>query len=329
MRYVLYAFNENYAPFAGVSICSLLENNSALPFSLIAVTEQVCEDTKAALQALVARYGREICFVDVSAVQQRLRDAGIPAYRDALSANVRLFPECVVPTDAERVLYLDCDTLICGSLQALFDTDLGGAPVGAVRDSLTARYKRLLGFAKDEPYFNSGVLLLDMAAWRAARVTLRIEQHAREVRAQYQCPDQDLLNLVLKGEITTLSPAYNLQPHHIAFSERTYLHVYGAEGYYTASELESARRSPVILHAYRFLGDFPWHAKNRHPNTQQWDAYLAKTPWNGIKKAPAKRGAAFTLEKLLYRVLPKRLFLSLFATVTYRKAKKAEKQLQK
>ena len=168
-----------------------------------------------------------------------------------------------------------------------------------------------------------------MVTWHSRHVTSRLERHAREVRAHYQCPDQDLLNLVLKGEIATLSPTYNLQPHHIAFSERTYLHVYGAEGYYTASELESARRSPVILHTYRFLGDFPWHARNRHPNAEQWDTYLAKTPWNGMKKAPARRGALFALEKLLYRVLPKRVFLSLFATVTYRKAKKAEKQAQK
>ena len=41
----------------------------------------------------------------------------------------------------------------------------------------------------------------------------------------------------------------------------------------TDEELEQARQNPVILHAYRFLGDFPWHKGNKHPANALFDKY--------------------------------------------------------
>lgn len=326
---VLYAFDENYAPYAGVSICSLLEHNKALPFSLVAATDGVCEATRDALRALARTYGREITFVNSSPVTARIAACGIPAYRGSQSANVRLFFDTVLPQMPSRVLYLDCDTLVCGDLSALFAWELNGAPAAAVQDSLSARYKRLLGFAEEEPYYNSGVLLIDTGAWIAKKVPERIEKHATEVRAAYRNPDQDLLNLVLKGELATLPPAYNLQPHHSAFASATYLRVYHQCCYYTAEALEDAARAPAILHAYRYLGAFPWQKSSHHPHAPCWEYYLTKTPWNGAQKKPAAGGLIFTAERILYRILPRRAFLALFARVTDRRARREEKKIKK
>ena len=78
--------------------------------------------------------------------------------------------------------------------------------------------------------------------------------------------------------------------------------------------------------AYRFLGDFPWHKGNLHPNTAIWDSYMRRSPWSDLEKRHARRGLVFKIEKLLYRTLPKRLFLSLFARITFGKSKKAFKK---
>ena len=37
----------------------------------------------------------------------------------------RLFAPKVLPESVERALYLDCDTIVCGSIEPLYETELG------------------------------------------------------------------------------------------------------------------------------------------------------------------------------------------------------------
>ena len=70
--------------------------------------------------------------------------------------------------EVERVLYLDVDTLALDDLAPLWRTDLGDAYVGAVTNVFQPDHlfhAAELGI-RPEDYFNSGVLLLDLAALR-------------------------------------------------------------------------------------------------------------------------------------------------------------------
>ncbi len=321
---ILYAFDENYAPFAGISLFSLLENNRNAPrIRIFAVTEGVCEHTLEKWKSMVQKFERELILIDIASLLPCMREFALPSYRGSYAANARLFGDAFLPPDVERLLYLDGDTLVCADLSPLLQAELGGCPVGAVQDALTARYKTLLGFSESEPYFNSGVLLIDVPCWKSKKVPQRVKKHAQSARLY---PDQDVLNLALRGEIAALHPRYNLQPQHLVFDDNAYLAVYPQAAYHTGQMLQEARTSPAILHAYRFLGDFPWHTGNHHPNTAEWDAYMRRSPWCDLKKKHARRGPLFKIEKLLYHLLPKRHFLSLFAHVSFKKAKKAFKK---
>lgn len=326
---VFYQFNERYLPYAGVSITSLLENNrDAESITLYLLLENVSDAGIEKLTALAERYGRKAVIVETAALLQKVERLGIPQYRGSSAANLRLFFPDTLPAEG-RLLYLDSDTVIMGSLQPLFEADLGNSWIGMVRDSMTGDYPAALGFGPEEPYCNSGMVLFDLAAWHANECGKKMVDHVKNVRAGYPNPDQDLLNVVYKGHIKPLPPEYNFQPAHRAYSDKTYFAGRGSRSYYTPAELENARRNPVVLHTYRFLGEFPWHKGNLHPDTPAFDRYLALSPWADYEKQPAENGLIFAVEKLLYRFLPRGLFFKILSWQQQRSFRAAEEKLRK
>lgn len=325
---VFYQFNENYAPYAGTSITSLLENNrQAEAITIYLLLENVSDDSRERLKALVQSYGRELVFAESGALLQKAEGLGIPQYRGSSAANLRLFFPDTLPPQG-RLLYLDSDTIITGSLEPLFEADLGHNWLGMVRDSMTGDYPAALGFGPEEPYCNSGMVLFDLPAWHKNACGQRIVDHVKKVRAAYPNPDQDLLNVVFRGHIAVLGPEYNFQPCHRAYSDRAFFAERGARSYYTEAELKNARLHPVVLHTYRFLGEFPWHKNNLHPDSRVFDAYLAQSPWKDYQKKPAGGGMIFTAERMLYRILPRALFFKILCRQQQRAFCKLEQQLQ-
>jgi hypothetical protein len=114
----------------------------------------------------------------------------------------------------------------------------------------------------------------------------------------------------------------------MAFEDKTFFAVYKPTAYYTHEELEQARKSPVILHTYRFLGDFPWHKGNKHPANKLFDHYTERSPWKGLVKKPSGGGLLFKIEKMMYALLPRRIFLSIFRRISLRGFAKRNKRLQ-
>jgi lipopolysaccharide biosynthesis glycosyltransferase len=211
---------------------------------------------------------------------------------------------------------------VASSLAPLLSLDMKGKAVAVVRDSLTTSYKTLIGLDENDAYFNAGITFIDVKIWTEKKITERLLDHIQNVRSRYCNPDQDLLNITLRDDKYILPPEYNFQPSHRAFSDKTYFSVYKHTSYYSSEELENARKNPVILHTYRFIGDFPWHKGNVHPDTPIFDDYMKRSLWSDYEKKPAGRGMIFAAEKLMYRLLPKRLFLKIFAVYTGRQFEK-------
>ncbi len=325
---VLYACDDNYAPFAGISMNSLFENNrDILHICVYLVEDHVSEENKARLCRQAEEFGRELILIDATSIVEQIKKLNIPSYRGSYTTNFRMFFHTFIREDVERLLYIDCDTVIPSSLAPLLTLDLQGNAVGVVRDSLTTVYKTYIGMTEDDDYFNAGITLIDVVEWKRQNITEKLLNHIQNVRSRYCNPDQDLLNLVLKDTKYILPPEYNFQPSHRAFTDKTYFAAYPHKRYYSSEELEHARQNPKILHAYRFIGDFPWHAGNLHPDTPLFDYYMKRSLWSDYEKKPAGRGAIFAIEKLMYRVLPKRLFLKIFAAFTLRNFRKQNEQI--
>ncbi len=310
---ILYQFNEKYAPYAGVSMTSLFMNNRDVNHITVWILgEGLSEKSVSRYEALAGEYGRKIRYIDAAALVDRIKDMGMPSYRGSYAANIRMFISEIFPEDVKRVLYLDADTIILAGISGLYDSDLKDHSLAMVYDSLGESHKSEIGLSADDGYYNSGVILFDVDAWKKRGYTGKIIDHVKNVRAQYPSPDQDLINVVCKGDILTLSPGYNFQPVHRAYAIKDYFRNYGHTTYYSKEELEEASVNTKIIHFFRFVGEFPWNKGNVHPFNDIFDEYLNSSLWKDYVKEPAANGTALKCEKVLYRILPRGLFLDIF-----------------
>jgi lipopolysaccharide biosynthesis glycosyltransferase len=124
---------------------------------------------------------------------------------------------------SDRILYLDADTLVRGSLEPLLSLPMGGRPAAAVRDRIIGTVShpqglpnwRDLELAPDAPYFNAGVLLIDSQLWRENQITERLYAYCFGRGDDLELFDQEALNAVLGREILALNPDYNMFTNHL------------------------------------------------------------------------------------------------------------------
>ncbi len=147
--------------------------------------------------------------LDLRRVDAKLFD-GFPPLNGSCAAYYRL----VVPQalDVGRFLYLDADTLCDVDLSELNELDMLGAPAAFVPEApLAGAVDRFvaeqLGNSPTEPYYNSGVMLVDVPEWRRQRVTERAMEYIAAQRPPFH--DQSALNVVLRGNAVTLDERFN------------------------------------------------------------------------------------------------------------------------
>ncbi|MDG4953060.1 glycosyltransferase family 8 protein [Actinobacillus equuli] len=125
------------------------------------------------------------------------------------------FYRCLIPQiiSADKVLYLDSDIIVNGSLRELYDHDISDYMLGAVEDYiLSSRYFKH-SILDCYPYFNSGVLLLNNKKWREIP---DLQQKLLETIEQYNrqggdLGDQDILNMLFMHTWLPLHRKYNYQ----------------------------------------------------------------------------------------------------------------------
>jgi lipopolysaccharide biosynthesis glycosyltransferase len=204
-----------------------------------------------------------------------------PDGRLSIVTYFRLFVTDLLPRDAHKAIFLDCDVVVLGDLARLWETAASKHPVHAVRDAIVGSVgselglanHRELGLAPDLPYFNAGVLLLDLDAWRALRLGERVLCYLDEHRDRIRFHDQEAMNAVLRGGWEALDPRWNQMP---------------------GNEVED----PWIVHYATW--DKPWHFRCTHPQRELFFRYLDETRWAGWR--PRKTPADTSLGRLWLRL---------------------------
>ncbi|HJC08849.1 MAG TPA: glycosyltransferase family 8 protein [Candidatus Gemmiger stercorigallinarum] len=322
MLSVLYGCDDNYAPHAGISMTSLLENNRDIDeLTVYFAAQDLSQQNLDRLCALARQYGRRIVFLDTCRARQAMDQYPCRGWNGSLATWLRFFVLDQIPVDVDRLLWLDADTIVTGSLKPLCSLSLDGWAAACACDAICYRERYRLGFSSQDAYYNAGVILFHLAYWRQQSLLDSLFRRLPERIDSYRLNDQDMLNDMLFGRIQKLPPAYNLQGTHLAYDTQAYFSVYPWQpsAYYTPAQIDAARAAPVVVHFFRFLGDYPWQAgDNLHPARTLYQSWKEKSLWADVPAAPARREAVFAVEKLLYRLLPQTAFLRLFSAVTNR-----------
>jgi lipopolysaccharide biosynthesis glycosyltransferase len=259
---------------------------------------------------------------DITALQaalnsERFRIAGLPVTEDlsglhrtpAFSEAVYyrfLLPDLIA---AARVIYLDCDTMVRRSLVPLYHLEMAGRPVAAMQDFtlthhlashdmplshrgetvMVADYAaRVLGLdLATTEYFNTGVLVMDLAAWRRLGLGRHCLAFCRAA-GELVMVDQDAANAVIKGNFAPLDARWNA----FSYLYREYYPPAGPRPRQIFGGHEEHFRAPTgnwreVLTAWAFdpwivhfsFRSKPWRADDRRTDydAEFW-AHAARTP---------------------------------------------------
>jgi|FLYL01.1.fsa_nt_gi lipopolysaccharide biosynthesis glycosyltransferase len=205
--------------------------------------------------------------------------------------------------DTGLVLALDSDLLVRHPLEELVGTwERGSAPVGAVLDFAIRTVSGVFGpdvvrelqLDPTTPYFNSGVMLIDLEVWRAMGISEKAARFAKERGDVMRFSDQDALNAVVAGRWVRLADRWNVQVGTVSRAAPR------------SPEAASLLSDPGIVH---YSGPAkPWTARYWGPwrstylmalrrsgwfdSKEEWVAWrmaaLARTPW-GLMTHLARR----------------------------------------
>jgi lipopolysaccharide biosynthesis glycosyltransferase len=131
-----------------------------------------------------------------------------PNYSELLSLSgsqlsyARLEPE-KYSRAKDRLIWLDCDTIVLGSLEPLWNLDFQGIPIAAVPNA----WGNPNNPRDRQPYFNAGVLAFNMKVWLEEKLSEKMMDDAK-VNLWPDC-DQGTLNSVLARRWQQLDPIWN------------------------------------------------------------------------------------------------------------------------
>jgi len=269
-----------------VTIYSLLKNNPKRRFKIYILLAELSPDWIEVHKKLIHQMGSS---VELIRVESSLFSEFRSKYPYPPSAYYRVFAADLIPE--ERVLYLDSDLLIHGSIEELIELDMGAYPIAAVEDSLVDDLDRL-DLKTTEGYFNSGVLLMDLNKFRDQELGSRVAEYLKSNPEKIYFADQCGFNAVLKGNWMVINPKWNFQSGFLNKNHKKELA-------YTEQVVSNARKEPLIIH-YTGMSK-PWKTDGKHPFRSLYWKYLKETPLT--RRYPED----ISLVNLLKRLTPLRL----------------------
>jgi lipopolysaccharide biosynthesis glycosyltransferase len=280
-----------YLQHAAVCLVSLLANNPDLFFDIVVVRRpnEGFDDDK--LRRSLQRFANHSLSFRVFTPPTEAALTLNPRAHYTLDIWNRLWVEEFFAENVDRVLYLDADIVVTGSIAGLWRTDLEGNLVGAVDIPGAQAGVVRLGLAENG-YFNSGVLLIDLKEWRRARVLdALISYISAHPEQMVYTPDQDALNACLYDRKKRLDPKWNAVWTFFQETDPVPL---------PRAELETVRRQACIIHFNN--SPKPWSYFCAHPRKAEYKKYLRMTEWRDF--VPPDRTAMNRLRKLTAAVLP-------------------------
>lgn len=221
---IFITINNDYAPYAAAAIHSLTQHaNKNRYYRVIILHDGLSWVNRVRLRSLVTKN----CAVQFKKITNSLYLRVVIKYvakrkgmGDFFSKAVyfyRFFIPLLFPR-YEKAVYIDSDTILRGDIGKLFDMEMGENTVMAMIDpkvTVIPEFRDYVDFALNVPhteYVNDGVMLMDLRKMRKMKYLSQMVEIIKKYDADLVAPDQDYLNVILKGKIGYFGPEWNAEP---------------------------------------------------------------------------------------------------------------------
>lgn len=203
---ICFTVDEKFIPQFEVTMTSILSNaNKDDEFNFYLVTDGLKSRTK---KKLTKKYSNLV-------IVELERDGEFEKYPLVSNSSYIVYLRLKIPSllsNLDKILYLDSDLIVTGSLKSLYDTDISDFYVGAVADfgvhKFLPKHIENLGL---RDYFNAGVLLMNLKAFREQGLEDKCYEILTNNSSQILFQDQDVLNIVCDEHVKSLETTFNCQ----------------------------------------------------------------------------------------------------------------------
>ena len=212
---IFFSCDDNYVPFLGVAITSLICNTSEKNnYSIYVLHSGLKNENMKRIKALETQ-NASIEFVDVSdKLEVYGRKLNLRDYY-TVAIYFRLFIPNMFP-QLDKAIYLDADMVILEDVAKLYDINLHDNLLGGVSDAIIASRKEFRDYAElgcgiypYTRYFNSGMMLMNLDAMREFDLEGKFEFLFNTYGFETVCPDQDYLNVICKDRVLYLDEGWD------------------------------------------------------------------------------------------------------------------------
>lgn len=272
---IVCATDDNYVPLCGIMLTSLFENNKSRHIEVYILAKGLNAKSKDSIDKLL-RLKEYDANITICEIEERLFDNCPIRLGDHVSivTYYRFLIPQILPAEADKALYLDCDMIIIDSLCNLYDMDLSGVALAAClehdgKTEISPDSKEQidrLGYPINWGYFNAGVLMINLAYWRENNVSNMLFEYINKYKEKCLLHDQDALNAVLGNQKKSLPHKYNFMTY--CFSS----------GHSERDKSAFLEYRPSIIHYCTQSKPWDWYLPS-YPFKEQWEHYREISPW--------------------------------------------------
>ena len=133
----------------------------------------------------------------------------------SLDMFLRILAFDLLPAEIDKILYVDVDMISLKDITPLYETNIKGKLIAAVRD-FGVKFKKVNKYVNSlnltHTYFNSGMLLMNLDKMREMWARDELQKYIEENSKTFSCPDQDVLNTICNNkDIVFIDDIYNYQ----------------------------------------------------------------------------------------------------------------------
>lgn len=267
---IVCTIDDSYIQHCGVMLHSLYRNNSQARLTVFIIHNGLKEKSKRKLEKFLRSFIESLSFIKVD--DSLLADCPL-SHHVSLATYFRLFIPEVLPKDIDKVLFLDSDMIIRKSIIPLWETDVSAYSHAAVESPNSHDAKKRLEIPLSFPYFNAGMLLINLVFWRQEKIFSKAIDFISSHKEKILWWDQDVLNYLLYKYWLPIDPIWNslggLWSENFAMLPEASLPAY-----------QLAKIDPTIVHFSGAGACKPWHYYCSHPFTEEYRKNLRQTPWS-------------------------------------------------
>lgn len=272
--------DSNFLPYCSTTLQSIIENHSSKDRINFFITHTFDSKLLTPILRQISTAGHQVTCLSINS--NRLKKFQTHAHFTE-AAYLRLFLPRLLPENITRVLYLDSDLIVRTNLAELYHKNLDGFSTAMVPE-----LEKKNQDPRQRQYYNSGVILMDVQAWRRGNQSEKIITYAEEHPEKLEFVDQDAIDETIHHEIKSLDLRWNcITPYYDAKLERDY----------SAKHIELIKAAISKSSIVHFTTNSkPWNYINCHPYKKEFWQYLHNTPYKNTR--PTGKNFRHMLKKL-------------------------------